>query len=377
MANWKKVQPKEKPKKEKKHNMGAKKRKIFVVLPLLVVAVLAIGALVWALPNLPVQPQTQNGAVYKGVMELWNVESFEGGIGSRESWLKNRAAKFEKVNEGLFVHVTTLSVDQLRAKLDEGDCFDMLCFSRGAGVVAQEKLAPLTADFGAVKNNFLLSGQINGLQYALPLYTGVYCLFSRAEMLPQERLLDGALTQTYTRKVGKNSVLLSPLVCGFTPYNSPLSALAMSGGRGKAEVSDTVTQYEAYESFLANRTVVTLLGTQRDMYRLSQKEQNGRIEQLAFAPLGGYTDLVQYVGISATAADKTDACVQFAEYLLSDESQSKLTDLCMFSVLDKTFYTAERYSESELALFKAYVPNVFGDGEAIARQRKMAIDTLV
>lgn len=377
MTKWKTVRPEadEKNTKKVEKKRGSAKRKLRVILPLLVVAALAIGAVVWALPNLPLKPQMQNAASYRGVVELWNVESFEGGVGSREAWIKGRAAKFEKLNTGLFVHVTTLTEGQLSQKLEQGDNFDIICFSRGVGSIIKDKLAPTEVNVGAVRNNFLLSGQLNGVQYAVPLYTGAYCLFARAAMLPQTQLLDNALSATFTRKVGKNNVTLQPLICGFTPYNSPLSALAMSGGRGNVNVSDEITQYQAYERFLDNRTAVTLLGTQRDLYRLSQRETNGRIESLAFAPLGGYTDLVQYLGVSAqtTAAQE---CRAFLEYLLAEQSQQTLVNVCMFSVLEQTFYTADRYAECEAQLTRAYVPNVFGDGDAIVRQRQMAIDTL-
>lgn len=352
---------------------GSKKRILKTVLPIVLLATVAV-ALAWAIPRLPQTPQTQNAEGYQGVVELLNVESFEGGVGSRESWLKNRAAKFEKAHQGLFVHVTTLSTEQLAQKLDENAAFDMVCFSRGAGALLQDKLAALDCPVFA-KNNFLISGQLNGVQYAMPLYSGVYCLFARAEMLKQDELLARALTQTYTRKVGKNNVTLQPLTCGFTPYNSPLSALAMSGGRGSVNASEDITQYAAYEQFLANRTAVTLLGTQRDMYRLSQREADGRIESLAFVPLTGYTDLVQYVGISG-ATEKRSACDDFLTFLLNRDSQSTLTSLCLFSVLDEKFYTSERYAAAEEGLFGAYVPNAFGDGESITRQRQMALETL-
>lgn len=378
MTRWKTVVPSKEPpqpskRREKKHNLT--KRAFWSVFSVVLTVALAAGALIWALPHLPQKPQTQSGANYKGIVELWNVESFEGGVGSRESWLKSRAAKFEQQNEGLFVHVTTLTVEQLQDKLAAGDRFDIVCFSRGAGEIVKDDLAPIDGET-AVRDNFLPSGQLNGTQYALPLYAGAYCLFARAEMLSQEKLLGNALSQTYTRKVGKTTFTLQPLICGFTPYNSPLSALAMSGGRGNANVSESTTQYQAYEQFVANRTAVTLLGTQRDMYRLGQKESAGKIDSLVFAPLAGYTDLVQYVGVSAFAEDKASACKVFVKYLLSEQSQSTLTSLSMFSVLDKTFYTADRYAQTEAGLNSAYVPNVFGNAEAIERQRQMALDTL-
>ena len=361
----------------KNSDLGAKKRKIRMFLPLVVVSLVCVVALVWALPQLPIKPQQQATETYKGVLELWNVEAFEGGIGSREAWLINKSAKFEQANTGLFVHVTSLTVEQLETKLNNGETFDLVTFSRGAGSIVQDKLAKISNSMGFVKENFLLSAQVDGEQYAMPLYTGAYCLFARVEQLSAEQLLANALSQTYTRKVGKNTVQLQPLVCGFTPYNSPLSALAMSGGRGKASgISESTTQYQAYEQFVANRTAVTLLGTQRDIYRLSQKETNGKIEQLGFAPLGGYTDLVQYVGVSVVAGDKASACEDYIKYLLSETTQATLVNLSMFSVLQTTFYTSDRYAQCEQLLSSAYVPNVFGGAEAITRQRQMAIATL-
>ena len=367
-----------KPKKEKvPKQKRAKTRKSFVAISSLVVLVVACAAmLIWALPNLPVRPQTQQPTNYQGVVEMWNVESFEGGVGSREAWLTNRAAKFESTHKGLFVHVTTLTVEQVEAKLAEGQSFDLICFSRGVGAVVKDRLAPYTGSVAAIKDNYLISGQVDGSLYAVPLYSGAYCLFARAEMVSSDRLLAEALTAKYTRKVGKNTVELQPLICGFTPYNSPLSALALSGVKGKASVDESITQYQAYEKFVANQTAVTLLGTQRDMYRLSQRENNGKIDKLNFAPLVGYTDLAQYVAVSASAGDKANSCVEFIEYLTSNEAQSTLVNLSLFSVLDTNFYTANRYAECERALSSAYVPNAFGDADAIYNQRKTASATL-
>ena len=378
MKKWKIVRSKEKKEKNiEKVEAVAKPRKKFPFLSVVIVLLICAVALAWALPNLPIKPKQQAPTSYKGIIELWNVETFEGGVGSRESWLINKSAKFEQANTGLFVHVTTLTVDQLATKLESGENFDLITFSRGVGALVKDKLAPVTENMGFVNENFLVAGQIGGAQYAIPLYTGVYCLFARTEQLSADQLVSSALTKTYTRKIGKNTVELQPLVTGFTPYNSPLTALALSGGKGAAKVSEEVTQYQAYEQFVGNRTAVTLLGTQRDMYRLSQRESNSKIEPLSFAPLTGYTDLAQYVGISATAGDKTDACTEYVKYLLSEECQSTLVNLSLFSVLEKNFYTLDRYAQCEQALATAYVPNVFGDADAIAQQRETALTTLL
>ncbi|MCM1533737.1 MAG: hypothetical protein NC099_03695 [Corallococcus sp.] len=374
--------PKVKAVKQKKEKQKREKRSVTKpprwFLTTFIVIGLTVLALLWALPQLPRKPTAQPEVDYQGIIELWNVESFEGGSGSRSSWLTNKSAKFESKHKGLFVHVTTLTMYELEQKLQDGQTFDMICFSRGAGNLVKDRLIPQTESVGFVRDNFMLSGQLDGKQYAVPLYAGAYCLFARAQQLNEEDLLSKALTQTYSRKIGKTTIELSPLVCGYTDFNSPLTALAMSGGRGNANsLDESVTQYQAYEQFVSNKSAVTLLGTQRDLFRLNQRESNGKIEQLSFAPLYGYTDLVQYVGVSSSACEKENACVEYIKYLLTEETQSALTDISMFSVLEKSIYTSNaRYVACEQALTNAFVPNVFVDADVIAGQRQTARATL-
>lgn len=367
------VKPKKQPREKTKSRFRFPKK----CLPVVALVVCAVAVLCSVLPFLPQKPPQTQPLGYKGVLELWNVETFEGGSGSRSAWLTSRAAKFEAKNKGLFVHVTDVTEAQVQQKLDNGETFDIICFSRGVGAQVSDLLQKYRGSVSDIRDNMLVSGQIGDSVYALPLYAGAYCLFARAAQLPQNaELVSVALSATYTRKVGKSTYNLQPLVCGFTEFNSPMSALALSGGKGVATVSETVTQYSAYESFVANKTAVTLLGTQRDLYRLTKKEELGKIEQLAFAPLQGYTDLVQYLGVSANCGDKADSCHAFLQFVTSAESQQTLVNVDMFSVLDDNFYTDARYAACEQGLKFAYVPNVFGDVTAVSTQRKAALDTL-
>ncbi len=368
-----------KPKKQKQSREKSNSRRRFPkkCIPIAALIVCAVAVLCAVLPFLPQKPPQTQPLGYKGVLELWNVETFEGGSGSRSAWLTGRAAKFEAKNKGLFVHVTDVTAEQVQQKLDNGESFDIICFSRGVGAQVANLLQKYKGSVSDIRDNLLVSGQIGDSVYALPLYAGAYCLFARTAQLPQNsELISAALSATYSRKVGKNTYNLQPLVCGFTPYNSPMSALALSGGKGNAAVSEAVSQYSAYESFVANKTAVTLLGTQRDLYRLGKKEELGKIEELAFAPLTGYTDLVQYLGVSASCGDKSDSCHAFLQFVTSAESQQTLVNVDMFSVLNESFYTDKRYAACEQGLNSAYVPNVFGDVTAVSTQRQAALDTL-
>lgn len=337
--------------------------------------VLAIfGVFIFALPNLPQMPATGANGGYKGVINLWLVDSFEGGSGSRQSWFTKQASKFEQQNKGLFVCVTTLTETQLLEKLDQGQNFDMLCFSRGVGAKILNKLAPLDVDSGMVLDNFAESGKVNNTTYAVPVYTGVYCLFARSSQQKGD-ILANCLNTTFVRKVGKNNVTLAPMVCGFTPYNSPLTALSVSGVKGAFQADYNKSQYTAYEQFVANKTAVTLLGTQRDMHRLDKRLELGKMDPLLFAPLCGYTDLVSYVAIGCNTTNIAP-CKKFVEYLLCDTVQQSVVDISMFSVTHQNLYTKTWYVLCEQGLGSANVPNLFADDNAITLARQMALQTL-
>ncbi len=355
--------------------MNRRKKLFKTLLPIIVLAA-AIAGLVCLVPKLSSKEEETPQKHHEGIVELWNVETFEGGCGSRSAWLTARAAQFEKRHEGLYVHVSNLTTEQMEEKLNAGETFDVVCFSRGTGNIVQSYLQPYTGSTKDVKENLLSSGSVGNTTYALPVYAGSYFLFARKSQLEQNvDLVATALTNVFQRKVGKHVYSLQPLICGFTRYNSPLSALAMSGGRGKILPDETVSQYEAYERFVANKTAVTLLGTQRDLYRLSQREKNGKIEALECRALAGYNDLVQYLAVSAQC-EKTQCCMEFLQFVVSEQSQQTLVSLNLFSVLEQTYYTVDRYVEAECGLESAYVPNVFADETSVKTQRATALKTL-
>lgn len=338
--------------------------------------VFVAATLFYVLPKLPTKPYlTSKNVAYKGVLEMWNIECFEGGVGSRQSWLTACAAKFEAKNKGLYVHVTTLTAEQAADKLSAGEKFDLVSFSRGTGATLLPYLAPTNAARD-MPDNMRQSATVGNVVYANAYYCGAYLLFSRSSELAEERLKQECLTKTVTRKIGKNTVTLSPMVCGFTQSNSPLTALLTDGCRGNVtNLSEEVTQYRAYEAFVSHKSAVTLLGTQRDLYRLRKREADGKIEPLAVVPLIGYTDLVQYVAVGKQSANRV-AAETFATYLTSAEVQATLVDIALFSPTGAAVYTDDTYSLCAEGVTRAYVPNVFAPTESVAKQRADAVKGL-
>ena len=336
--------------------------------------VFAAATLFYVLPKLPTKPYSaQDGVTYKGVLEMWNIESFEGGVGSRQSWLTSRAAKFEAKNKGLYVHVTTLTAEQATDKLSAGETFDLVSFSRGTGAMLLPHLGQMQPSRD-MADNMRQSATVDNVIYANALYCGIYCLFCRSGELSEDRLKQECLTKTITRKIGKNTVTLSPLICGFTQSNSPLTALLTDGCQGNVtNLSENVTQYRAYEAFVSHKSAVTLLGTQRDLYRLRKREAEGKIEPLAVVPLIGYTDLVQYVAVGKQSANRV-AAEAFATYLTSAEVQATLVDLALFSPTGAAVYTDYIYRLCAEGVTRAYVPNVFSPQESVLKQRIDAVN---
>ena len=193
---------------------------------LFVFSVTAVFFLLSFLPDVPAKSPEKH---YGGVVELWNVETFEGGSGSRTAWLTRQAAAFEREHEGLFVHVTTLSAEQAAQKLKEGERFDVLCFS-GSGENYLPLLRPINA---AVRSNVEASGTVRGVQYALPLYCGIYALFARQSQISPNAAAADALGFSYTVRTGKHQYVLQPVVCGFTPLQQSPFRPCRGGGEGK------------------------------------------------------------------------------------------------------------------------------------------------
>ena len=164
-------------------------------------------------------------------------------------------------------------------------------------------------------------------------------------------------------------------MCGFAPYNNPLVALSTAGVVGKFTPDYTKSQYTAYEQFVDNKTAVTLLGTQRDLYRLTKRVELGKIEQLLFAPLPTYTDLVTYIGVNKNT-QYTSACLSYVQYLLSDAVQQTVADISMFSVTNQNLYSNDWYTQCQDVLARLHVPSLFADPQSINQERQTAQNML-
>ena len=132
--------------------------------------ILAVGVGYVFLQNKNAKAETKEK--YNGILRLWQIDSCEGGKGSRAAFLNRVAAKFEKKHGGVYVMVTGYTAEGAAAAIAEGDAPDLISFSCGVDGLAELCLA-LTERFEG--------GVIGDGCYAYPWCAGRYYLFSLEE----------------------------------------------------------------------------------------------------------------------------------------------------------------------------------------------------
>ncbi len=243
---------------------------------------LLIGAVILLLLFLP--REKEGNAAEKTIVEIWNVDTFEGGKGSRTSFLNKTAQKLQA--EGVYFYVLSYTPEGAKEAFSRGIYPDMLSFGVGLGEIAEHCLT-LPYSFGG--------GTIGGKYLAVPWCAGKYFRFSLTENFSEE---------------GRTAIS-----CGGT--NLSVLSARLHGFEGEEVPSES-----AYVGFL-NGEFRYLLGTQRDENRFRARNLEVFSEEL-----GEYNDLFQYISIFSR--EKKKPCMQFLDFLLSEETQQRLGEIGMY-----------------------------------------------
>ncbi len=277
-----------------------------MLLPFLAIAAAALLLFLypWGRGDAPVKSR---------VVTVWNVDTFEGGKGSRANLLRKVARNVEKRREGVYYLISSYTAEGAAAAFSEGKYPDLLSFGVGLSDGAEVSLA-LPYSFAG--------GEISGECRAVPWCMGGYFLFS--------------LTEDFTQ-AGR---------CAISVGGSNLGALAAAyAGIGGEEVESQA----AYVGFLSGKYRY-LLGTQRDVCRLT-----ARGAAFFSRPLGGYNDLFQYISLLKEV--HRDDALAFIEELLSPQTAELLPAIGMEPVKENA---------------NTRTPCVFSDAEALARLKELA-----
>lgn len=310
---------------------------------------------------------------FSGIIEIWNIDTFEGGNASKEFFLEEISRLFMKVNKGAYVHISSFSPAGLESALAEGRRPDIFSYGMGVGELIENFCQPIQRVKG-IMTNFALSGEKDGVQLALPYTFGGYGIFTTSEKLAEASIDSGIdLISNYNlcgfeKTLRKKIKTVQSISYGSTDFIIPEASLFFSNGVKKTTLSTKLNPFDAYAGFVGFETSTLLLGNHRDLARLTQKLELNQISDLLFTPLGGYTDLVQYFSLArrdsienGVAEEKFNCCKRFVEFALGDDQQLKLRDIGMFSVKGIGLYhDIPFYSAFESALTsQTIVPGAF------------------
>ncbi len=256
------------------------------------------------------------------IYTVWHCETFEGGGKSRLTYLKNIAREIEKENAGVLIMIKTINPEVLESELINTTP-DIISFGYGVGNTVLPKLSALEQTYN-VRDELIVSSSFNSKIYALPYMVSGYAMIT-------------------------HNAQSTNFHCGQNNYINPSNIYNTLN----LKPVETESQYEAYKDFVYDKKV-SLLGSGRDVYRVSNLNNIGRTSAMIL-PIDSYTDLIQYLGLI-----KSDNITnKFLSLCLSDEHQNKLTEYSLFSSKYQKLYHTGLYCEMEDAIAKCSVPKVF------------------
>lgn len=199
------------------------------------------------------------------VLTLWQIDSFEGGRGSRAEYLRLLAQDYAKT-ANVYIEVTALSSDAARTNISAGVMPDIISY--GAGFYGIESL--------------VLEG------YGKAWCRGAYCLIA----LSGTDFSSVSTANTVINEGKDNLVSVAALFSGLqgANYAAPTSAY----------VSLISGEYEF------------LLGTQRDVIRLQTRGESFEVK-----PLTEFNDLYQYISVLTRDGEKAAVAEEYVNYVLS------------------------------------------------------------
>lgn len=274
---------------------------------------LCLCAIIYGLVGKPHKKSVGQVEGYKYILELWHIDSFEGGIGSRRDFLLKSSLTFERQNK-IIVSVISHSLQSAQVAL-QTSLPDMI--SCGNGLEVAQYLLPLSNP-----TNYSVCSYKNK-SLAVPWARGVYALIGKGER--------------------------ETLIVSQSEFTQPLLALEKSGIKFKN--IEVLSPSKAYTQYLQKGGY--LLGTQRDIYRLS-----GRGIDVEYQPISGFSDLFQVICITTKDKQKIPYCEQFVSYLVSSEVQKKLTSIGMLSTTGVKLYKGEvieKLEEVEVVDFVSFL----------------------
>lgn len=303
------------------------------------------------------------------VLTVWNVDTFEGGSNSKASFLEAVALKFGKEQKGSYVLVKNLTVEEMQNNFNAGLLPDILSFGYGIGSLVLPYLEDVsTIGFNGVRSEILNSGKVRESQLAVGYLMGGMILASTEDKLIRSNqdlnksLISMVNTAGFDKEVKKKSVHIASVILGKNNYINLRENYGFVEGGGPLDdvyVSDSF--YDAYSEFVSYDKGAILLGTHRDLFKLSGRIAVGKMTNVKIEYLKGYTNLIQYVSmVKGLTNDKLEVAKKFISFLVSENAQKMTMQVGMINTIGESFYESGCFFDMENVLNqKLIVPNVF------------------
>lgn len=232
---------------------------------------------------------------FQGVISLWQIDGFEGGVGSRKQFLLKIARQFEKENSGVLIMVTNMSKKGAEENIQNGILPDMISFSNGIDLRGMTELNTDRKSVGGVVGN---------VSYAVAWCRGGYVLIENPKYVNKDKKYEFVLVSQ-------------------GEYTQPILAMCLE--ELKFNDIEILSPMNAYVKFVSGKSRY-LLGTQRDVNRLKAREMT-----VNCTPFVEYNDLYQYVLVSSKDPLKQFYSGKFIDFLLSEKCQKELYNIGMMS----------------------------------------------
>ena len=108
-------------------------KKLLPIISLILCCVSIIFTFTFGIKNLNKNKENVSEE-YKCILTLWHIDTFEGGVGSRKQFLHNIAKNFEKKNKGVFIMVTSYTLEGVKQQFKKGNYPDILSYGNGIEV---------------------------------------------------------------------------------------------------------------------------------------------------------------------------------------------------------------------------------------------------
>ncbi len=255
---------------------------------------------------------------FYGVINVWQIDSFEGGKGSRTAFLQKISKRFEKKNNGVYINVETITLEKAKNLIESGQKKpDIVSYGSGFQLNGD-----CFTELSLENKPTLINKAIS--EKAVPWSMGGYFMIGDSDKTKWGS--DG-----YVKSTKKGQTIIYSVGVPERQGHNALNSVFIDTTHENAIFSGTSQEiFDAYNfSYKVNR----MIGTQRDLYRLQAQEKNERARKGDVVFLG-CTDLFQYVSVlKCENKKKLDTMNKYVSFLIEKEQQDKLGSIGMFPVI--------------------------------------------